>query len=177
MESIRNLEVTVASWYKNMPHLPKNSQKWLAQNLWWLTLIGVILGAMGILSTFFITMIAGAALVGFGGVVGAAIGGIAVIAVMVTLAFAVVDVVIAALAVAPLKAMQRKGWSLLFLVVLVNTVSLVLTFLFHLDLFGLVWGLLWVAVGLYFLYEVRDYYVGAKSRQAKEAKISKGHAE
>ena len=50
MDSLRNLEAMVASWYKGVPHLPKNGQRWLAENAWWLTLVGVILGTMGILS-------------------------------------------------------------------------------------------------------------------------------
>ncbi|HSW77362.1 MAG TPA: hypothetical protein VLG36_01015 [Candidatus Chromulinivoraceae bacterium] len=176
METVRSLEVTVASWYKNVPHLPKSGQKWLAENIWWLTLVGVILGALGIISTLFVTMLAGVALVGFGGVVGAAVGGLALIAVLVTLAFAVIDVLIGATAIMPLKSMQQKGWSLLFLMALVNTASLVVSFLFHFELFGLIWGLLWIAVGLYFLYEIHDYFVAVKShRHAKTAKVSKVH--
>ncbi len=47
MESLQKLEATVGEWYKGMPHLPKNGQRWLAENAWWLVLIGVILGAIG----------------------------------------------------------------------------------------------------------------------------------
>ena len=170
MESLKNLETMVASWYKSAPRLPKNGQKWLAENAWWLTLVGVILGTMGIISVLMATLVAGTILVGVGGAVGAAVGGIAFVAVLLSLAFAIVDMIIAAMAISPLKAMQKKGWSLLFLVALVNVLSLLVTFLFQLNLFGLLWGLLFAAVGGYFLFEVRDYFSGIKSSPAKKAK-------
>jgi hypothetical protein len=34
MDSLKNLETMVASWYKGVPHLPKTGQKWLAENAW-----------------------------------------------------------------------------------------------------------------------------------------------
>lgn len=159
MESLHNLEVTVAAWYKGMPHLPKNGQKWLAENIWWLVLVGVILGALGIFTVLSATLFAGAILVSAGGVVGAALGGIA----LVWLAFAIGEVVVSALAISPLKSMRKKGWSLLFLVTLINVASLVLAFVFNFNLMGLVWGLLVAAVGAYFLFEIRDDFTSAKA--------------
>jgi hypothetical protein len=170
MESLKNLETMVASWYKSVPHLPKNGQKWLAENAWWLTLVGVVLGAMGVVSVLMVTLVAGTILVGVGGAVGAALGGIALIAVLLSLAFAIVDIVISAMAISQLKAMQMKGWSLLFLVAMINVLSLFVSFLFSLNLFSLVWGLLFAAVGVYFLYEVRDYFTGTKARHEAKAK-------
>src|SRR5690349_14000149 len=120
MESLKNLETMVASWYKGVPHLPKNGQKWLAENAWWLVLIGVILGTLGILSVLLGTLVVGTLLAGVGGPVGAAIGGLAFVIVVVSLAFGVVDMVISAMAISPLKTMRKKGWSLLFLVSLIN---------------------------------------------------------
>ena len=175
MESIKNLETMVASWYKGVPHLPKNGQKWLAENAWWLVLVGVILGTLGILSVLLGTLLVGTLLAGVGGPVGAAIGGLAFVIVVISLAFGVVDMVISAMAISPLKAMRKKGWSLLFLVSLINVLSLVVSFLFQLNLFSLVWGLIFAGVGGYFLFEVRDYFHaehGAKKaapRKAKEA--------
>ena len=34
MEVIHNLEATLAKQYKKAPHLPKEGQKWLAENAW-----------------------------------------------------------------------------------------------------------------------------------------------
>jgi hypothetical protein len=43
METINKLETTVAGWYTGLPHLPKTFTQWLAANVWWLALIGVVL--------------------------------------------------------------------------------------------------------------------------------------
>lgn len=174
MESLKNLETVVASWYKGMPHLPKDGQRWLAENVWWLVLIGVILGSLGIFSVLLGMLLAGTLLAGVGGPIGAAIGGIAFVIVTISLAFAIVDMVISAIAIAPLKAMQKRGWSLLFLVALINVLSLAVSFLFQLNIASLIWGLLFAAAGGYFLFEVRDYFHAehrgkkAAPRKAKE---------
>jgi uncharacterized membrane protein YhaH (DUF805 family) len=173
MESLRNLEVVVASWYETMPHLPKNGQKWLAENVWWLVLVGVILSGFVIFAVLSATLFASVLIAtGTGGPVGAAIGGITLLVVFVWLAFLIANVVIGALAVSPLKAKQRKGWSLLFLIAVINAASLVLAFLFSFNLPNLIFGLFSVAVGAYFLFEVRDYFVTAKSQHhvSKEKK-------
>lgn len=163
MDSLKNLETMVASWYKSVPHLPKSGQKWLAENAWWLTLVGVIFGAIGVASMLMAVMVAGSLLVGFGGPIGAVAGGFVFLATLFWMAFAVVNIVIAAIAVGPLKTMSKKGWSLLFLVSLLNVLSLLVTFLFHLNLMSLLWGLLFTAVGAYFLFEIRSYYHTEKS--------------
>lgn len=171
MENVRKLEATVGSWYEKAPHLPKETSKWIATNAWWLTLVGLIIGAFGVLGAISVTFFAGALLAGLGGAVGAAIGGIAFVAVFVSLLFAIVVLVISAMAIQPLKAMSKRGWNLLFIIVLLEVLSLALTLLFTFDIFGTIWGLLWVAVGTYFLFEIRQYYVGGKKGETKhEAK-------
>lgn len=168
MESLQKLEATVGEWYKNMPHLPKNGQRWLAENAWWIVLVGVILGAIGAIGLLMVTLAAGAILTGAFGVYGAALGGVAFVAALVGVAFMAAYVIVAGLAISPLKAMQRKGWSLLFLTVVINVAALALDFVFTFNLFKLVWGLVMAAVGAYFLYEVRDYFVVAKAKPAKK---------
>lgn len=168
MDSLRKLEVTVGDWYKNMPHLPKNGQRWLATNAWWLVLIGVILGALSVLGTLSAMMLAGAVLVGTLGVAGAAFGGLAFLAAIVPIAFAVIDIVIMAVAISPLKGLKRNGWSLLFLVAVINVAALVVSFLLTLNLVALVWGLLGTAVSLYFMYEIHGYFVSVKAQPVKK---------
>lgn len=168
MEYVHKLENIVAGWYKNMPHLPATGQKWLAQNAWWLVLIWVILGAFGIFSLLMVTFFAGAFLTGFGPV-GAVVGGLALIAVIVALLFSIVNVVLGAMAINPLKMMQKKGWTLLFVVALINVASEVIAFLLDFNVFALVWGLLFVAIGAYFLFEVRSQFNGIKADRKKVA--------
>lgn len=169
MENVRKLEETVASWYKNVPHLPKEASRWIATNAWWLTLVGLIFGALGVVSIISLTFLAGALLAGFGGVVGAAIGGLAFVAVLIALLFSVVMLVILATAIQPLKAMSKKGWNLLFLVMLIEVASLAVTLLLTFDVFGTIWSLLWAAVGGYFLFEIRQHY--SASKKVVEAKV------
>lgn len=164
MEYVNKIENMAAEWYKKAPHLPKNGQKWLATNAWWIVLVGVILGGLGVLMTILGTFAIGALLTVAGGAAGAALAGVALIAVLVALVFAIAVLVLMLLAISPLKAMQRKGWKLLFLVVLLQVASLALHFIFSFDLFGLIWGLLMAAVGAYFLYEVRDYFADQKQK-------------
>lgn len=173
MESIRKLEVTVAGWYKSVPHLPKDVQKWIATNAWWIVLIGVIAGVFATLALLSVTFFAGALLAGVGGAVGAAIGGLAIIAVFIGLLLSVVQLVLAAMAIQPLKALKKKGWDLLFIITLLDVASLAVLLLLTFDIFGTIWGLLWAAVGAFFLFEIREYYGQSAHSDKKvvEAKI------
>lgn len=166
MEYVRKLETVVAKWYKNMPHLPANAQKWLAQNAWWLILVWVVLGAFGIFSLLMVTFFAGAFLSNFG-TVGATIGGLAVLTVTLALLFSIVNVVLGIMAINPLKLMRKKGWTLIFVIVLIHVVAEVVSFLFSYNAFSLVWGLLFAAVGAYFLFEIHDQFGAATSDRKK----------
>lgn len=168
METVNKIESMVAQWYKGMPHLPKNGQQWLAKNVWWLALISVILGAMGIFALLSITLFAGAVLTAAGGVAGAAIAGFSMIVVLVYLAIAVISLVITIMAISPLKALKKRGWTLLFLTILLMVVEKVVYFVFDYNLFSLVWGLLMSAVAAYFLFEIRSFFDGSKMSAGKK---------
>jgi hypothetical protein len=165
MENVRKLEVMVASWYKNMPHLPKNGQKWLSENAWWLVLLWVVLGAMGVGGVIMATFFAGALLSSVGPVA-AAVGGIAFVAVVIAMLFSVVILVLSGMAIAPLRALQKKGWTLLFIVVLLEVAAHAASFLLSFNLFALVSNLLFTAVGAYFLFEIRDMFVASHAKKA-----------
>ncbi len=168
MDTIKKLEVTIAKWYESLPHLPKEAREWLATNAWWLTLIGVIVGSMGILSVLFLTVLTGAFLAALGGGVGAAIGIFVLFAVLASLALNVVAVFLGGMAINPLKAMQKKGWTLMFAMLLLVTAAMIVSNVFT-NLIGLVWGLLWAAVGGYFLFELRSYF--GEGSHAKRRKV------
>ncbi len=162
METINKLETTVEGWYKGLPHLPKAFTQWLATNVWWLALISVILGAFAVFSLLSVTLFAGAVLTAAGGAYGAALGGFALISVLFYLALAIITLIITVLAIAPLKAHAKKGWSLLFLAAVINAVSLIISFLSNYNLFGMIWGIAMTAVGVYFLFEIRSYFSDAR---------------
>ncbi len=162
METVHKLEQTIATWYKSLPHLPENGRKWLATNVWWLTLIGVILSALGLLGLLFGTLLVGVFFTGVAGVAGAALGGLLFFGALVTVVLGGISVVLGGMAITPLKAMQKKGWTLLFILMLIEAASMVVSNGLSYNIMALVWGLLWAAVGGYFLFEIRDYYKEAK---------------
>lgn len=167
MESVRKLEVMIASWYKSVPHLPKNGQEWLATNAWWLTLIGVILGAVAIINILFFSLLAGAFLTAIAGPVGAVAGGLVLFGVIVSLGLGLVSILLGGMAISPLKALQKKGWTLLFVLLLIEVAAIVISDVLSFNLLALVWELLWAAVGGYFLFEIRGQFE-AKSHKTKE---------
>ena len=58
MESIHKLENMIEGWLKPLPHLPTQWRKWLADNLWWITLVGVVLSVIGVIGLFIAMLIA-----------------------------------------------------------------------------------------------------------------------
>ena len=158
MQTVIKLELKIAEWYQTLPRLPEASRKWIAANIWWITLVGVILGAIAILSIITATFFAGAALSVYGGIIGAAIGGIILLGVLTFIGFMAVSVTLGAMAVGPLKSMRRRGWLLLFVALLIQVAEHIVSFVFNWNLFSLVWSLFLTAVFGYFLFEIRGFY-------------------
>lgn len=156
MQQLSGLENSLGTLFKGLPHLPKDWRHWLADNAWWLALIGVAFGCLGILGL--VPVVLGISI--FTGIVaGPAAGALIIITGIVNMAVLVVSVALEAMAITPLKARQKRGWDLLFLVSLVTFTGAVLNALItgNVDhIIGLVIGTL---VGLYVLFEVRMYFV------------------
>lgn len=155
MDSVKKLEEMVATWYKNVPHLPVAGQKWLSDNIWWLTLIAVILGVIGSFQLLVASFLLGGLA---GSVYGVVLSGIALFNIILTMVLALVSLVLSAMAISPLRAMQKKGWLLLFIVLLISVLSDVVSLVLSWNIFGFIFGLLFAAVGGYFLYEIRSYF-------------------
>ncbi|MNR22145.1 hypothetical protein D3C85_1390850 [compost metagenome] len=158
MESIRKLEYTVAQWYEKAPHLPVKGQVWLAQNIWWIGLVGLVIGAFGVLSVLAVTFWASTAIGVYGGVAGAIVGSLAFIAVLIALAFSIVLLALLGMAIAPLKAGKKKGWDLLFISALLSLASTAVGFLLSFNFGSLIVGLFGTAVMGYFLFEIHSYF-------------------
>lgn len=184
MDAVASLEKTVAGWYKNVPHLPKNAQQWLADNVWWIALISFILGVVGLFT------LVPAALIAFG--LSSSLSGVYAltitssyywVTVLVSLVSLLATTVLTALAITPLRNHARSGWNLLFLSLVVSValsvvnslLSLVLAFSSML-LGALVWSLFTAAlsflVGSYFLFEIRSHF-GAKKKEAVKKAAAK----
>lgn len=172
MDSFRKLEDMMAGWYKPAPRLPAEARKWLATNAWWITLIFVILGAIGVIGALLFSLAAGAALTALAGGIGAIAGLAFFVTVFCAVLLGGVAIIMGGMAINPLKAMRKRGWTLLFWVLLLEVASVVLSNVFTMNIFGLIWGLLWSALGGYFLFEVHGYFEGkdATGRKKVDAK-------
>ena len=161
MEQIAKLETMVAGWYEKAPHLPTTGRKWIADNSWWIVLVGVILGALAIMSIVSMTLLLGMLFGGAAGAVGLAVGGVLMIFVLIWLSLAILNIVLLALAISPLKAHLKKGWNLVFMVALLGAATTVVKFLFDFDLGSLLMGLIGSAVMGYVLFEIRQEFTSA----------------
>ena len=156
MQQLAGLEDGLNTFFKGLPHLPKEWRHWLADNVWWLVLIGVVLGAFGILGL--VPVVLGISI--FTGIVaGPAAGALVIITGIVNMAVLVVSVVLEAMAVTPLKAKQKRGWDLLFLVSLVAFAGSVLNAIITGNIGHILGLLVGTLIGLYLLFEVRMYFV------------------
>lgn len=158
MESVRKLEYTIAQWHEKMPHLPVKSQVWLAQNIWWIGLVGLVIGSLGVLSVLAVTFWASTAIGLYGGVAGAVVGSLAFIAVLVALALSILMLALLGMAIVPLKAGKKKGWDLLFISAMLSLASTVIGFILSFNFGSLIIGLFGTAVMGYFLFEIYSYF-------------------
>lgn len=159
MESLHKLESTVAGWLKDVPHLPTEVRKWIAENAWWIAIVGVVIGGFGILTLLgALAVVGGLAAVSVGVGVGAALAGTFLIASFVSLAALVINVVLEALAIKPLKSLSKRGWDLLFLAAVLNFGFSAVSALLRYDIIGVVFAALGAAVTSYFLFEVVAYF-------------------
>lgn len=142
------LLVSLEDVFKSLPKLPKGFTDFLVTVTPWLSLVfGVfllvivgLLGAVGLIASF-----------------AAAVVGLApqyVIVMILTLALAVVQGLLMVLAFKPTQNREMVGWRLLAYVELLSAVSAILT----LNVGGIIWGLLWTAVGFYLLFQIKHYY-------------------
>lgn len=155
MQYVDSVASAAAKWMKGVPHLPKAFTKWLAQNSWWLTIIGVVFSAFGIL-TLLAAMMAGTVVLA---AVGAIVySGVFLVGALITLVGAVVCVVVEAMAIAPLKAMKRRGWDLMFLALLVSVAFGIISNLLTVNVGGVLLGLIGAAIGAYVALELKPYF-------------------
>lgn len=156
MQQLSGLENGLATLFKGLPHLPKDWRHWLADNAWWLVLIGVAIGCIGMLGL--VPVVLGITI--FTGIInGPAAGALVVITGIVNMAVLVVSVALEAMAIVPLKARQKRGWDSLFLVSLVTFTGAVLNALITRNVDHIIGLIIGTLIGLYVLFEVRMYFV------------------
>lgn len=159
MERVTKIEEFAASWYEKLPHLPESARTWLADNCWWMVLISVIIGGLSVIGVLSMSLLAGLLLAGIAGVAGVAAGGFIILFVLLWLALAVLSVILLALAINPLKRKEKKGWTLVFMVALVNVAAVAVKVIFDFEIASFVFGLIGSAIAGYFLFEIRNRFV------------------
>ena len=175
MDFINKLEAMVGGWAKNVPHLPIAGQKWLAVNVWWIVLIIAILSGISVLfglsSIFTLMSLIGTTANSY--YVNQAITGYAVSTAAVSLLFLAAEAVLMGLAVKPLKDIQKKGWVLLFLVLLVQAIAIVVGALLTGSMggfiVGVIFGAICLAIEAYFLFEIRGEFAHVTKHSTKNA--------
>ena len=181
MDTVYQLEKMVEGWYKSVPHLPKGGRDWLADNVWWIALLGVILGVIGLFT------LVPAALISLG--ITSTLAGFSSLTyttsyywlfALLSLLSLLVTTMLMALAASPLKAKSRVGWKLLFLNLVVTTVLSIISSVLSLTLmygtsggvFPFISNVLGAAisflVGGYFLFEIRDRFVAKVKKTTKK---------
>jgi len=173
MEFISKLEKIVLGWAKNAPHLPVGGQKWLANNAWWIAAIGAVISAIASIYTLSAIFRLAASLNAPSNsyYVTSDYTSIAIMGAIISLVFLVANAVLLGLAVKPLQAMQKKGWVLLFLTLLVEALSVlvhaVLTFSVAGFIISILFGAIGLAVGAYFIFEIHGQFAHPAKKIAK----------
>lgn len=140
--------------YAKAPTLPigvrdfiVNFAPWAALILGVLSVVGFAVSLLGVGTLTALAPVAAGMHVGFTGLL------------LVASVLGLVCGVLYLLAFQPLKKRALRGWNLLFWVLLINAVSSVVSgFAVYLNPVSIVWTLVWLAVELYFLLQVKSYY-------------------
>ncbi|MES2630396.1 MAG: hypothetical protein V4611_00350 [Patescibacteria group bacterium] len=176
MDFLSKLENTIFEWFKSLPDLPAGGRKWLGDNIWWIALIGAILTALGVLGT----LTALASLVSLFGTVAAtyyatsSVTTWAIVTGVVGLVFSILELLLLAFAIKPLKEKQKKGWVLLFATWLLGGFAVIVNAILSLSIigfiFGVLFGAIWVAISGYFLFEIHGQFAHVQ----RSAGVKKG---
>jgi len=177
MDIVTKLENLVLGWVKGLPHLPQAAQKWLATNVWWIALVGAILTGISLLislgTLFTAVSILGTVAASY--YAASSFTTWTIVTALVSLAFTIGQGLLLAVAVQPLKALQKKGWVLLFLSWILGIIALVVNAVLTLNpfsfIFAVIFGAVWVAISGYFLFEIHGQFAHvSKSTGVKKAK-------
>ena len=176
MELVKKLEGTLAGWYKQVPfHLPAGGRKWLASNVWWLVLIGVVLGILSVFASvqaaFWAQQVTNtySAAIAYYGIAPTANTSLNMTSLWVSILFFAAIVVLELMAISPLKAQKKRGWNLLFLTMLLSATSSVVSAVLQMSPMGLIGAAIGLAIGGYFLFEIHESFNGARAAKKTEA--------
>ena len=164
MDFVTKLETRVLTWARNVPHLPAAGQKWLGVNMWWIVLIGAIFSGFSFLYGLskLLTLISLIGAVSSAYYVTGNYTSLAILNEAVNVVFITGTGLLLALAVKPLQHMQKKGWVLMFMTLLVEALSVVVGAVLSFSVVGFIINLLFggiaLAIGAYFIAEIHGQF-------------------
>ena len=150
------LEKWLDDMYKKFPlQLPEGARKWIADNAWWLTLIGGVLTLWGVLSFWQVGHYVSDVARVYGVDTSTNLG----VTWYVALGTMLVQAILYLMAVPKLKNHQKSGWNLVFYASLVSVI-MGLVYLFTPGYAGSIVGVvLGALIGWFFLFQVRSKFV------------------
>lgn len=169
---VKPIEQALLPLFKGFPSLPEGARKTLVK-IW--PVLAMVFGILQLLAAYGLWNLGHSAnqLVNYANEWSVATGNGVVTPTLgifyyLGLAVLVIDAVILLLAAAPLNARQKKGWDLLLLGSVLNLVyGVVILFdSYYGGVGSLLSTLVGSVIGFYLLFQVRDYYTGAKSATA-----------
>jgi hypothetical protein len=170
MVSISKIENTFTEWLKPIPHLPSNVRKWLAENVWWIMLVGVIMSVFSAL----ILLVSIAAL---GSIMElnyanerfitvSTVGFWQALLSVVAFLYMIIFIIVVSSAINPLRHMQKKGWDILFMIFLLSVaytaIDILLGSNFYTFIPNLLLGFVVTTTGAYLINEIRSYFKPVK---------------
>ncbi len=172
--ALQPLEDKLGEWYKKAPNLPENGRKGLVNFMPWLSLAVGALSLLAAVSIWnWVHFADGAA--NYVNNLSAIYGAGPVIAYQwsVMLWIGVITLLVEAalylLAFPALRDHKKMGWDLLFYGGLVNVVyGVAVLFTSYGGVSQLLGAVLSSAIGFYFLYQIRSYYMGTRTAAAKK---------
>jgi len=177
MKFLNKLEEKVFGWFKAAPNLPNEARKTLAENAWWIVIIGITLMVISALRTldFLEKQVALQSTVVGSYYVSSAASDWTIFTAVVSVIFLILQIVLLAVAIKPLKQMQKKGWVLIFASWLLGGVALVINALLTLGIVSFIitvlFGAVWLAISGYFLFEIHGHFAHVeRSKGVKNTK-------
>lgn len=157
---IEKIELYLAQLHKNMPHLPQGGRKWMADNVWWIMLIAAILGGIGVLALVMLTLLGSIFVAGAVFLFSAKFGGPALLIAVIIVALTILNFVVSIMAVKPLKTHLKSGWLLLAASLAISFTAAILTDLIKQDPTAVIKEIIFLGIGAYVIFEIREYFSG-----------------
>ncbi len=165
MEAIKKLEDQIEKILKPLPHLPADARKWLGTNVWWLTIIGVVIDGFALMGIYRAATYLDE-LTNYLSIYGVKNTSGWTVALTTSLIFLGATAVLMAIAISPLKASKKQGWDLLFMAAIVGVLSSVVSAVLDFNAGGIISSLIGAAfsaaISAYFLFEIRSQFNAAK---------------